>query len=214
MICVSLALPTLEECLAALDEGRFAEIRLDKTRFKPDEIRRLFSSPAVLIATCRPGAVSNETRAEALLTAISSGAAYVDIEVDAPSRFREKILEAARKKKCRIIISCHNFAETPATSVLARLIKKCFSRGADIAKVACRVKNTQDCVRLLSLYKTQKKVIALGLGELGVITRIAAPFLGAPFTYASLSPGKETAKGQLDIKTLETVFRILKNGKA
>lgn len=65
---------------------------------------------------------------------------------------------------------------------------------------------------MLSLYESRKNVIALGMGPLGVITRIAAPFLGAPLTYASLAPGKETAEGQPDLKTLEAVMKFVRNG--
>ena len=111
-----------------------------------------------------------------------------------------------------MIISYHNHEETPLRQALTLMVEECFDLGADIAKIVCRVQSPQDCVRLLSLYETRQNVIALGLGRLGVITRIAAPFLGAPLTYASLGPGKETAEGQPDYKTLETVMKFVRNG--
>ncbi len=212
MICVSIAEPTLAECRAALEGLDLAEIRIDKTALSLDDVRELFASPVKLVATCRPGPRSEEERLGALLAAISGGAAYVDIEFEAAAPFRERVVAAAREKSCRVIISYHNTRETPLRQILTLTIDECFDLGADIAKIVCRVQTTQDCVRLLSLYETRKNLIVLGLGELGFITRIAAPFLGAPLTYASLAPGKETAEGQPDLKSLEAVMKYLKQG--
>jgi 3-dehydroquinate dehydratase type I len=210
MICVSVAEATFEECRAALQGLELAEIRIDKTALSLVEIKELFAAPLKLIATCRPGTRPDDARLAALLGAIAAGAAYVDIEIDVAPEFRKPILEAAREKKCRVIISYHNYEETPLKQVLSLKIEECFDLGADIAKISCRVQNAQDCARLFSLYETRKNVLALGLGKLGIITRIVGPFFGAPFTYASLRPGKETAEGQPDFKTLSTILDLIK----
>ena len=47
------------------------------------------------------------------------------------------------------------------------------------------------------------------MGNKGRITRIAAPLLGSPFTFASLSKGKETAEGQIEKDILEQMMRLL-----
>ena len=212
MICVSIAEQTLEGCLAAIQGLELAEIRIDKTSLSAADVKRLFSSPTKLVATCRPGGRSEEERLGLLLEAVRAGAAYVDIEIGSSSAFRNAVLAAAREKSCRVIISYHNDKETPLKQALLLIIEECFDLGADIAKVVCCVQTPQDCVRLLSLYETRKNVVALGMGPLGVITRIAAPFLGAPLTYASLAPGQETAEGQPDIKTMEAVMKFLGHG--
>jgi 3-dehydroquinate dehydratase-1 len=211
MICVSIAEPTLDDCLAAIKGLEMAEVRIDKTGLSLVDVKQLFAEPVKLVATCRPGNRTDEERLAALLAAIDAGAAYVDIEVDAAPALREAVVAAARKKDCRVIVSYHNFNETPLRHYLLQVIEECFDRGADIAKVICRVQGSQDCVRILSLYESRKNLVALGMGELGVITRIAAPFLGAPLTYASLGTGKETAEGQPDLQTLRAVMKFLKH---
>jgi len=211
MICVSIAEPTLDDCLAAIQGLELVEVRIDKTGLSLSDIKQLFSGPVKMVATCRPGKRTEEERTAVLLAAVAAGAAYVDIEVDAPRALREAVLTAAREKGCRVIVSYHNFTETPLKHHLLQVIEECFDLGADIAKIICRVQNSQDCVRMLSLYESRKNVIALGMGKLGVITRIAAPFLGAPLTYASLAPGKETAEGQPDLKTLQAVIKFVQN---
>lgn len=212
MICVSIAEPTLNDCLAALKGLELAEVRIDKTGLSLADIKQLFAEPVKLVATCRPGSRSEDERLAVLLAAVAAGAAYVDIEIDSATPFREAVLAAARVKNSQVIISYHNFTETPLKHYLLQIIEECFDLGGNIAKVICRVQNPQDCVRILSLYESRKNVIALGMGELGAITRIAAPFLGAPLTYASLAPGKETAEGQPDLETLEAVMKFLKHG--
>jgi 3-dehydroquinate dehydratase type I len=212
MICVSIAESTLQECQAALSGLEFAEIRIDKTGLSLVEIKELFASPVKLVATCRPGTRSDEDRMAALLAAISAGAAYVDVELASSPQFRDKVIAAAKSHHCQVIVSYHNTSETPLKQVLLLTIEECFDLGADIAKIVCRVQNVQDCARLFSLYETRKNVVALGLGELGILTRIAGPFFGAPLTYASLAPGKETAEGQPDLKSLETVLKLIRNG--
>lgn len=212
MICVSIAEPTLDDCLAAVKGLDFVEVRVDKTGLSLVDVKQLFAEPVKMIATCRPGTRTEDERVALLLAAVAAGAAYVDIEVDAPRASREAVLAAARGKGCRVIVSYHNFTETPLKHHLLQVIEECFDLGADIAKIICRVQNSQDCVRMLSLYESRKNVVALGMGPLGVITRIAAPFLGAPLTYASLAPGKETAEGQPDLKTLEAVMKFVRNG--
>jgi len=211
MICVSIAESTLDECRAALKGLELAEIRIDKTGLSLVEIKELFSAPLKMIATCRPGTRPDDDRMAALLGAIAAGAAYVDFEIASPPQFRDRILAAAREKHCRIIISYHNHTETPLKQVLLLTIEECFDLGADIAKVVCRVQSVQDCARLFSLYETRKNVVALGLGKLGLITRIAGPFFGAPLTYACLAPGKETAEGQPDIASLRAVLKLIEH---
>ena len=212
MICVSLAEPTLAACLAAIQGLELAEIRIDKTELSVAEVRRLFAEPGRLIATCRPGSRSEEEREAVLIAAINAGAAYVDLEVGSSVSSWREILAAARPKGCQVIASYHNPTETPPGPLLLQVIDDCFGRGGDIAKVVCRVRTSQECARILSLYESKRDIIALGLGDLGLVTRIAAPFLGAPLTYACLAPGKETAEGQPDIKSLEAVMSFLNYG--
>lgn len=210
MICVSLQGESLTEIQKALEGLEFAEIRIDKTNLAPAEITKLFSSSKIpLVATCRPGTRSDQERFEALSAAIRGGASYVDFEKDSPSDLREKIIAQAREKNCRVILTYHNYEETPMKLVMMHIVDELFEEGANIAKIVCRVKNIQECSRLLSLYEMKKNILALGLGEVGVVTRIIGPLLGAPFTYAALAPGKETAEGQPDLGTLQTMFKLL-----
>ncbi len=211
MICVSLAENSFKKCLKSLEGIEFAEIRMDKMDVTAKEINTLFSSHSKLIATCRPGVQKKEKRLELLLAAIHAGAAYIDIEMESEEDFRNSLLSKARKKGCQIIISYHNFKKTPDKQELNRIVQNCFKNGADLVKIACKVHNNMENVRLISLLEDVRPIIVIGLGEEGKKTRFIAPSLGSPFTYASLSKGKETAEGQLDLETLARFFTTLEN---
>jgi 3-dehydroquinate dehydratase-1 len=211
MICISLGELSLQRCLRLLRKVEFAEIRLDRMALQEEDVRKIFSSHPRLIATCRPGPFSEEKRKRLLLEAVNSGAAYVDIEIDSAEPFREAISKRARQKGCRLIVSFHDYSRTPARQELRALVRRCFSLGADLAKISCFIRSPRDNARLLSLLAGRQPVIVTGMGPLGRITRLAAPLCGSPFTYASLEKGKETASGQIPLPALETIWRYFRS---
>jgi 3-dehydroquinate dehydratase I len=202
MICVSLAEKDPAKCLEALEKVEMAEIRIDLTEFTDEEITRIFSSRKKLIATCRPGKYTEEERLNKLKIAVSSGATFVDLEFEATEDFKSGMIEFAHLHQCDVIISYHNFENTPELEVLEQIMQDCFSQGADLAKIATTVKVNRDNSKILSLYKAPGRLVALGMGDLGKISRIVAPFLGAEFTYASLTDNDLTAPGQISYTRL------------
>ncbi|MCX7987627.1 MAG: type I 3-dehydroquinate dehydratase [Bacteroidales bacterium] len=189
-----------------------SEIRLDLCQFDKTQIEKIFSSGQKLIATCRPSPSMNENeRLEILLTAIRSGAKYVDVEIETDYSLKQKIISEAIMRECDVIISYHNFDYTPTLEQLKIIVNQCFDMGANVAKVACMVREPSDNARLLALYHNGKRIVALGMGELGKISRIAAPFLGAEFTFASANDEFSTAPGQISYHKLNTIIELLKN---
>jgi len=209
MICVSLAEPTLARCLAALDGIPFAEIRLDRMRTNEVEVARLFSGKARLVATCRRGRLPESRRLALLRAAIAAGAAYVDIEIGAGAGYKKALVRAARAAGCSVIISHHDFRKTPPREELLALVNRCFGSGADIAKIACRVRSPRDNARLLGLLDDERKLIVVGIGKRGVLTRIAGPLAGGVFSFASPGTGRETARGQIPYRTLDALIKAV-----
>lgn len=212
MICLSMQANDFEECKNALHSYSFIEFRLDNTSFNLSEIKELFSQPNQLIATCRTGGLNDKRRFDILETAIQSGATYVDIDINSSDNFKNSIINIIKKNKCKLILSYHNYNETPAEIKLNSVIDKMKSSKADIFKIATKINDEQDLVNIFSLYRhfDSEKLIALGMGEKGKITRIAATFLGSPFTYASLDKNKFTASGQIDYRSLKQIMDLLK----
>jgi 3-dehydroquinate dehydratase-1 len=183
-----------------------AEIRLDLTGFGVNEINRIFSHPTPCIATCRLEPLGNLDQLKRLTAAIKSGAKYVDIEIEAAAQQQSEIIELANKNNCKVIISYHNFIETPAMTELFRIVDHCYELGADIAKVTTMSNSKADNARILSLYSIERPLVAFGMGETGRITRIIAPFLGAEFTFASMEEGMQTAPGQINYSKMKEML--------
>ena len=197
MICVAISDKNPDKCIELLGKVEMAEIRLDLTEYTSDEIIKVFSSGTSCIATCRPDKVGLNKQYEALKTAMETGASYVDIEIEAPKEQREKLIKVAKANHARIIISYHNYNETPSIDELLKIVNECYEMGADVAKVAVQANSQQDAAKVLSLYSADKPVVALAMGEFGKITRLIAPMLGAEFTFASTDEGVGTAPGQI-----------------
>ena len=202
MICASISEKEVDKCIESVKKVDMAEIRIDLAQFSNEEIRQVFSGGNKLIATCRPGKIRDVERVEMLKIAIESGATYVDIEYEAPQDYKNDLIHFAHKHQCDVIISYHNYDRTPELDELEQIVHDCYQQGADLAKVATHVNVNRDNSKILSLYKAPGRLVAIGMGDLGRISRIVAPFLGAEFTYASLSDSSATAPGQISYEKL------------
>jgi 3-dehydroquinate dehydratase type I len=209
MICVAISDKNIDNCLETLKKVDMAEIRLDLTEFGDTNISRIFSQPKKLIATLRPGVCDDEVRISRLKTAIRAGAKYVDLEYESDEDYRNELIDFAHNNNCDVIISYHNFKNTPSLNVLNRIVKNCFKYGADIAKVVTTAKTNIDNSRIFALYNYPGRIVAFCMGCLGKVTRIVAPFMGSEFTYASMDEGKATAPGQIRYSDMKEIIQKL-----
>jgi len=212
MICISLDERWGLNFLKSLNNIEFAEIRMDRMNLTETDIKEIFSQPKRLIATCRPGYLSENKRLSYLLNAIEAGSSFVDIELASDSRFKKTVIDFARKKRCKIIISYHDYNKTPSQDVLTGIVRLCFVEGADIAKIACKINSVSDAARLIGILGNkdfENRLIVVGMGDKGRLVRAITPFFGGVFTYASMEKGKETADGQIENRELRNIVEVL-----
>lgn len=172
------------------------EIRLDKIIGKGDnvllikEIRKKTSLP--IIATKR---LSIEN---GVIKPIISLVDYIDVEYgEDPS-----LIDYIKKNKKTLIISHHNYKNTPPLDILISLSQDLEKNGADIVKIATFIQNKDDIIRLLGFAKNYKKpLIVVGMGKLGLITRIIAPIFGSLITYGFVN--RPYADGQVLVSFLK-----------
>ncbi len=209
MICLSVGKASVEECLEIIKDTELAEIRLDLNIYHEEDIQRIFSSGANLIATCREGKYNNEERKNLISKAVEFGAKYIDVEINCDLAMKDHVINVAKESDCKVIISYHNYDKCPNRDHMIDIANRCFDGKADIAKIIAKINSTQDIVNIMSLYDQNKKIIAIGMGELGRITRIAAPFFGAPFTYAYPEGRRRTADGQFSDEKLKEIINLI-----
>ena len=206
MICTTLQNRSLNEIYEILESSRpvveMAEIRLDKCPLGIDDIEELFSSSDTpLIATCRvagDGASTWPEAEEKLSAAIKAGAAYADLEIEAPKEMGKRLRRLCSEYGTQMIRSCHFHESTPAIEVLQGCAGKCRRFGGDIVKIVAMAHSEEDAERVLSLYDVNMpfRLIAFAMGDEGRKSRLRCLKFGAPFTYAALSESEAAAPGQ------------------
>ena len=143
-----------------------------------------------------------------LSTAISNGADYVDLDLNDDAGLKKEIIALAEEHNCKVIISYHNYEETPDKEELLKIIDTCYAEGADIAKIATTANSLHDSARILGLYETDKPLAALAMGEKGKITRVSILGLGSLFSFAAVSEETKTAPGQLTVDEMSVFLNI------
>jgi len=214
MICVPIVAGTTDAMAAgmasAANVADLVELRMDYAP-SADLARLLRNRPRPAIVTCRRRREGGrfegpeEARLALLQRAVDLGADYVDVELDAAGRIR-------RSGRTRIIVSHHDFERVPEDleAVHARLV----SVGADVAKVACMINDIRENLRLFRLLRgAGTPTIALGMGELGLISRILGRKFGSMLTFASLSSGMESAPGQIPAAKLRELYGYERIGR-
>src|SRR5436190_1345349 len=88
----------------------------------------------------------------ALLRRFLPHAAYVDIELRSAGTFAA-ILEEARAKGVRTIVSFHDFNETPSRPRLEEIARAAQLLGADLLKIATRTDTSAQLTRLLDFFQ-------------------------------------------------------------
>ncbi len=202
MICTTIQNRKLEEIFDILENPKIemAEIRLDRCELSNDEIDELFStSDTPLVATCRISEELPSNVAEArLIRAIQSGAAYVDVELEAPSMMSKRIRREANEYGTVFIRSYHDFTGTESLQALKALAEKCLHLGAGVAKIVTTAHSQADVDKVMALYDEFKpgQLIAFCMGEEGRDSRLNCLRKGAPYTYAAMNAEEAAAPGQ------------------
>ena len=137
----------------------------------------------------------------------------VDIELSTEKKERDKVLNAAKKAGKKVIISSHNFFETPSFQEMEAILEKAFLEGADIAKLAVMPQAENDVLDLLKLTlqfkEAGKTTCTIAMGRLGKHTRVIAPFYGSALTYASIETAPAVAPGQLPVNEVKKIMELL-----
>lgn len=176
-----------------------------------------------LIFTCRIDRegglqhLTQESRLALIIGAMDSGLVdLVDIELCSGEEFVQQIVARAKTVGVKLILSYHNFQETPAEELLAGKLAEAEKKGADIAKIAVMPKDYHDVLTLLSVTDTARNglvnipMIAISMGETGKISRLAGGLFGSDITFGA---GRESsAPGQLTFNDLKTGLALLYGG--
>jgi len=190
------------------------ELRVDSIRsFDVDDIEMLKkNSPAHSIFTYRhikegglfTGDVKEQRRI--LKEAFTCNFDYVDVSLG-----NSALKELNQKERKKLLVSYHEYKITPTIEKLKITLDKMRKESPAAIKIATMVNGPKDVFVLADLLKEKKKnekLIIIGMGEMGKLTRIMFPAMGSYLTYASLE-GEKIAPGLMNQKEMESVYNII-----
>ncbi len=186
-------------------------VRVIVTCRRPDE--------AILPQTADPApkrkAIPKTAKMNLLKEAIRLGADFADIELaEGEASIRTLLSFRNRQKsKTQLIVSWHDIAQTPSLTRLKEIFRACEKTELDIIKIVTMAKTPQDNLNILALIPYAKargrKIIAMGMGEAGKLSRALAPLMGSFLAFAVLPGGKASAPGQLSVATMHRIQMLL-----
>ncbi len=160
-------------------------------------------------------------RLEALSHAVRLGPDCVDIELATWRRHADadRGVVAWRSEPPRpgnastarkLILSSHDFQGRPAD--LEQRLERIHAADCDVAKIVWRAESICDALTCFDMMRASlqpggKPVIAIAMGESGLISRILARKFGAFLSFCSLTAGAESAPGQIALPTMRDLYR-------
>ncbi len=206
-----------------------AESEPDLIENRIDDIRRLIkNAPLPCIVTCRTKAEGGLYRGSlddlayllnALLTTDDpqERADFIDIEYQAldnsPKIAQLMSLFASsdaspENQHTRLILSMHDFAGRPA-DLSRKILAMRQIEAASVIKVAYTARSIRDNLEIFDLLQeSDRPMIALAMGEFGLMSRVLAPKFNAFATFACLEASTPTAPGQPTITDLLDLYHF------
>lgn len=135
----------------------------------------------------------------------------IDVEYTS-TNIKEKVKEIAKNKGKLLLMSYHDFEKTPSEDEIQKLIDDCKAQGADIVKYAFKANTFEDVARVMCITNKNKdkNIVAISMGEIGKITRVAGFMFGSLITYTYI--GQSFAPGQIEVKKLNELIELFKGG--
>jgi 3-dehydroquinate dehydratase/shikimate dehydrogenase len=208
----------IEKAEAMIRDNSFLEFRLDylpKPALGVPKIKHFVESHpgTVIIATCRRAPSGGKFRGtivaqlDLLSKAAAAGCRMVDVELQTALKCKPAQLQKLHAR-CSLILSYHDFR---GTKKLDQTLEKMRAIPADFYKVVSTAATLSDNVAMIQFLgraSENQSLVGLCMGEQGIISRVLGVRAGSVFTFASVSPGEETAPGQVTAQDLRSLYRI------
>ncbi|MFK7910315.1 MAG: type I 3-dehydroquinate dehydratase [Akkermansiaceae bacterium] len=189
------------------------EIRLDGMSEHMDalmsELDRFAHFPLLFTARCQEEGGLENLDASArgdLLLRVAEYATWIDVELASFESMQETIHQI-RSQEVGLILSYHNFDQTPAEFEMQRLVD--LSEEADIVKIAVMHHAVDDLARCARILKRNDHPMSMmGMGELAAVSRLLYAQHGSLLNYGYLG-GEPTAPGQWSAEMMKRAIAAL-----
>jgi len=123
------------------------------------------------------------------------------VDVELKAQILPQVRELAVAGRKRLIVSYHDFEETPGREDVEEIFERAVEAGADVVKTAFMGKSHADAARVCSVMEElpYPKVFMV-MGEVGKFTRVVGFSFGSLLTYTFF--GRPVAPGQIEAERL------------
>lgn len=136
----------------------------------------------------------------------------LDVEMFRDQQVVKNTVKLAHDKKVLIVMSNHDFKQTPSEDEIVKRLLKQDELGADILKIAVMPQSKQDVFTLMNAtlkvsQQSKKPLLTMSMGKLGTISRIATANMGGSFSFGMI--GEASAPGQIDVTQLKQFLKTV-----
>ncbi len=215
-LCLVLTNDTTPDTAIYPDETTWLELRLDLFTRQPSPIVDIAKHPWLKTLLCNYSKIiityrslSNNSNsillAEQCYRNCLSSDTIPFVDIDYHELFTAKLLAEFAPEHNRIILSEHFYSYNGDLELIRNTIRKLQQHQPYLCKVAVLCHDAHEAVQLLTLYEEFDHLLLFAMGEIGSFTRIAAPLLGAPYTYTSYT-SDAVAPGMLPAHLMQQIY--------
>ncbi|MEG2825923.1 MAG: type I 3-dehydroquinate dehydratase [Acinetobacter sp.] len=213
--------------IAANQDADLAEFRIDLLEFAADskqvialghELKKVLGTKP-MIATIR----THNEGGKLTISDADYGKTYqaylkqpfmdmLDVEMFRDQQVVKNTVKLAHDKKVLIVMSNHDFKQTPSEDEIVKRLLKQDELGSDILKIAVMPQSKQDVFTLMNAtlkvsQQSKKPLLTMSMGKLGTISRIATANMGGSFSFGMI--GEASAPGQIDVTQLKQFLKTV-----
>lgn len=135
----------------------------------------------------------------------------IDIELSAGEDIIRPLVKKAKDNHVSVILSKHDFYQTPSKTELVETFQRMAELGADLPKIAVMPQCRRDVLTLMEASLEADglcgPVVAISMGELGKISRVGGGIFGSAMTFAAGEAA--SAPGQLSAEDIAAILQDL-----
>ena len=195
-----------------LDQCNDIEIRIDLLMSVPDLKQKISKINAPILLTCRhpdeggPEEFRDSIKRQSVITPLIQYASALDIEINQAEHMKS-ILELAKSEGLLTLLSFHDFIGTPEKKHLQNKVSEGYERGADVVKIATTTNSFKDIISLMTLFDLfdSHHLSVMGMGRLGMASRLLAAQSGSVLNYAALQSA--SVPGQWEVNDFKKILK-------
>ena len=234
-ICVPMVGKTIQELVEEAEF--FKEIDLDVVEWRADffedvvnivKVKRALQAirevlvDKPIIFTFRSAKEGGQKEVSTLLyielnkmAAVSKLVEVIDVELFNDEKDVKELVNAAHANGVAVIISNHDFHETPEKEEIISRLRKAQDLGGDLPKIAVMPTCAKDVITLLDATRIMNEnyakgpIITMSMAGKGIISRLSGELFGSSLTFGAAK--KVSAPGQISVLELRKTIQLLHN---